>query len=65
MHVCAPPFLVGLYMTGAFLAQEQIIPESPRKKNQTELEDKMTGSKYIIAFLLCWKNKKHKNFEHL
>lgn len=40
-------------MTGAFLAQEQIILESPRKKNQTELEDKITGNKYIIAFPLC------------
>lgn len=53
MHVCAPSLLEGLYMTGAFLAQEQIILESLRNKNQTELEDKMTGNKYIIAFLLC------------
>lgn len=52
-YVCAPLFLEGLYTTGAFLAQEQITLESPRKKNQTELEDKMTGNKYIIAFLLC------------
>lgn len=40
-------------MTGAFLAQEQVILETPRKKNQTELEDKITGTKYIIAFPLC------------
>lgn len=31
-------------MTGVFLAQEQIILKTPRKKNQTELEDKITGN---------------------
>lgn len=57
MHVCAPPFLEGLYMTGAFLAQEQIILESPRKKNQTELQDKMTGKKSLLP-LYCVKKPK-------
>lgn len=51
-------------MTGVFLAQEQIILENPRKKNQTELEDKITGINTLSPFHYA-ENKKttQKNFK--
>lgn len=54
MHLPVPPFLWGGFVHDrCILSPGTNNPERLRKKNQTELEDKMIGNKYIIAFLLC------------